>query len=240
MHTERGLGIDSTFAPLIEAADRFAAAARQYLEDMQASPPAAVEAARDFGDFLRTETMEFFRLPWSAAPSSGGVAIPPPSMQDLPALGPSREHQLRWQRTADTGRRMGEAQQKLQMVWSDALREAAMAFAQRLEPPPTGAPKGAAPGIEVLRGLYDSWIDCAEEAYARIAHSDRFCNALAEYMNASSALRKEFQAGSELWAKTLDLPTRSELNALMRRVKTLEEEQLRSTQARDAQSGTNS
>jgi len=237
MHTERGLGTDSTSTPLIEAADRFAAAARQYLEDTQASRPAAVEAARSFGDFLRTETMKFFRLPWSASTGSGGVAVPPPSMQDLPALGPTREHQLRWQRTADTDRRMNDAQQQLQMMWSDALREAAMAFAERLEPPRTGAANGAAPGIEALRGLYDSWIDCAEESYARIAHSDRFSNALADYMNAGSALRKEIQAGNELWTKTLDLPTRSELNALLRRVKILEEEQLRSTQARDAQSG---
>jgi len=37
-------------------------------------------------------------------------------------------------------------------------------------------------------------------------------------MNASSTWRKESQASVELWAKALDLPTRSELNTLMRRV----------------------
>jgi hypothetical protein len=68
------------------------------------------------------------------------------------------------------------------------------------------------------------WIDCAEEAYARIAHSDSFSSALADFMNASSAWRKESLANIEGWAKALDLPTRSELNTLMRRVNSLEEQ----------------
>ena len=46
-----------------------------------------------------------------------------------PALGPTREHQQRWQRTAEAWRRMVDAQRRLQRLWSDALREAAAAFA---------------------------------------------------------------------------------------------------------------
>jgi hypothetical protein len=224
------VGDDSVFAPLIDSADRFAAAARKYLQDSQAPGATAVAAARNFGDFLRVETMGFFRFPWSAPPSSAGAAgatpppPPPPPVQDLPALGPSREHQLRWQRNADTGRRIGNAQHRLQMLWSDALRDAAIAFVTQLERPYLSAAKRAVPDLDVLRGLYDSWIDCAEAAYARIAHSDSFSSALADFMNAGSAWRKESQAGIELWAKALDLPTRSELNTLMRRVNSLEEQ----------------
>jgi hypothetical protein len=239
LHTESCLDIDSMFAPLRESAERFATAARHYLEGMQTPGPAAAEAARTFGDYLRMETMDLFRFPWSANLGSGGGAgaAPPPAMHDLPAFGLNREHQLRWQRNAEMGRRMGDAQQRLQLLWSDALREAAIAFAARLEPPHPDAAKGtvpgaAAPGAEALRGLYDSWIDCAEEAYARIAHSDSFSSALADFMNASGAWRKESQVSVELWAKALDLPTRSELNTLMRRVNTLEE-QLRSQEPRD-------
>jgi hypothetical protein len=228
------LDVDSIFAPLRDSADRFAAAARQYLEGMQTPGPAAAEAARTFGDFLRVETIDLFGFPWSANFGSGGGtgAAPPPAMQDPPALGPSREHQLRWQRNADTGRRVGEAQHRLQLLWSDALRDAAIAFAARVEPSHSGTAKGTMPGVEALRGLYDSWIDCAEEAYARIAHSDSFSSALADFMNASSAWRKESQVGVELWAKAFDLPTRSELNTLMRRVNSLEE-QLRLNEPRD-------
>src|SRR5882724_1030732 len=80
LHTGSAMGLDSTFAPLMESADRFAAAARKCMEDMQTPGPAAVEAARTFGDFLRVETMNFFRFPWSANPSSGDVSgsAPPP------------------------------------------------------------------------------------------------------------------------------------------------------------------
>jgi polyhydroxyalkanoate synthase subunit PhaE len=227
------VGADSILAPLFESAERFTAAARNYLEGIQTPGPAAAAAARAFGDFLRVETMELFRFPWSANPDSGGAgATAPPAMQDFPAFGPSREHQLRWQRSAAAGRRISDAQHKLQFLWSDALRDAAIAFAARLEPPDSSAAAGAVPGVEALRGLYNVWIDCAEEAYARIAHSDSFSSALADFMNASSAWRKESQANIELWAKALDLPTRSELNTLMRRVNSLEE-QLRLKESRD-------
>ncbi len=219
------MGTDSILTPLFESADRFAAAARNYLEGIQAPGPAAGAAARAFGDFLRVETMDLFQFPWSANQGSGAAgATAPPAMQDFPAFGPSREHQLRWQRSAAAGRRLSDAQRKLQFLWSDALRDAAIAFAARLEPPASSAATGAVPGVEALRRLYDVWIDCAEEAYARIAHSDSFSNALADFINASSAWRKESQANIEQWAKALDLPTRSELNTLMRRVNSLEEQ----------------
>jgi hypothetical protein len=226
LHTESGLNVDSIFAPLLDSAARFAAAARSCREGMQTPGPAALEAARTFGDFLRVETLDFLRFPWSAVPAFGGGAgvTAPPAMQDLPALGLTREHQLRWQRNAEIGRRVGDAQQRLQLLWFDALRDAAMAFAARLQSPHLGAATGDVPGAEALHGLYHAWIECAEEAYARVAHSDTFSSALADFMNASSAWRKESQAMVEHWAKTLDLPTRSELNTLMRRVSSLEEQ----------------
>jgi hypothetical protein len=122
-------------------------------------------------------------------------------------------------------------------LWSDALRDAALTFAARVEPHNPSAAKGSVPGgeppgAEALRALYDSWIDCAEEAYARMAHSESFSSSLADFLNAGSAWRKESQANVELWAKALDLPTRSELNTLMRRVNSLEE-QLRLKEPRD-------
>jgi len=86
-------------------------------------------------------------------------------------------------------------------AWGDALREAAAAFAARLGPAP---PPAVSP--EALRKLYDAWIDCAEDAYARAAHSESFCNALAEYVNASSEWRRDLQAGLEHSAKFFDCP----------------------------------
>jgi hypothetical protein len=211
-------------APFADVAERFSAAARAYLDGAAnaSSPspsPSLNEAARAFSDHLR-DIFADFQLPWSNASPGGGFGSASSAFSpNSPALGVSREHQQRWQRIADAGRRMDDAQRRLQRLGADALREAAAAFAVRLgpAPPPVVSP-------EALRKLYDTWIDCAEDEYARAAHSESFCNALAEYVNASSECRRDLQAGIEHSAKFFDLPTRSELNTLNLRVKSLEEE----------------
>jgi len=209
------------FSPFVHAAERFTAAARKYLEDTaHPSAPAAAEAARNFSDFLRGQSNDFFRFPWSADFGAGVASgAPAASMLGVPALGLTREHQQRWQRAADAARRTVEAQRQLQLQLADALRDAATAFAARLE-----LRQPVAESAEALRGLYDSWIDCSEEAYARTAHSDSFCKALADFVNAGSLLRKELQANMEHWAKVADLPTRSELNTLTQRLISVEEQ----------------
>jgi len=206
--------------PFADIAERFGAAARAYLDQATHAPPAAAEAARAFGDHLR-EMFADFQLPWNAGfgSAAGNAGTAPAFAANTPALGATREHQQRWQRIADAWRRLDDAQRRLQRFGSDALRDAAAAFTARL-----GAAPPTAAGPEALRKLYDTWIDCAEDAYARAAHSDSFCNTLAEYVNASSDWRKDLQTSVEQSAKLFDLPTRSEINTLNLRVKSLEEE----------------
>jgi BMFP domain-containing protein YqiC len=207
------------FAPFAAAAERFTAAARTFFDGhAAASAPAAADAARAFSDFLRDQ-FSGLDLPWSTGFGAAAGAASP-SSKDSPALGPTREHQQRWQRAAEAWQRMNEAQQRLQRLWDDTLREAAASFAAR-----SARPAGADAGPDAIRKLYDAWIDCAEEAYARTAHSEVFCSALAEIVNASSDWRKELQASGEHWAKQLDLPTRSEINSLNARLKALEAQQ---------------
>jgi hypothetical protein len=207
------------FAPFIDAAERFKAAAQGFLAAAgSGSAPAAAEAAQKFGDFLRDQFADA-RLPWNAGfGAGGGDRTQQASWTDWPALGPMREHQQRWQRMAEAGRRVDDAQRRLQRLWSDALRQAAADFAARLKPP---LPDAADP--EALRKLYNTWIDCAEDAYARSAHSEAFCDAQAELVNAGSQWRQELQAGIEQWAKLLDMPTRSEINTLAQRLRTIEQ-----------------
>jgi hypothetical protein len=204
------------FAPFIDAAERFTVAARAFLDGVEnGSARAADEAARTFSDFLREQFADF-QMPWSAG--LGAARAQPAPMANSPAFGPTREHQQRWQRTAEAWRRIDDAQRRLQRLWSDALREAATAFAARL------GPQAAAVSAETMRKLYDMWIECAEESYARAAHGDAFCNALSEFVNASSQWRREMQASIEHSAKLLDLPTRSEINTLMHRLRSVEEQ----------------
>jgi class III poly(R)-hydroxyalkanoic acid synthase PhaE subunit len=206
------------FAPWAEAAERFTAAARSFVQGTaQPSAPAA-EAARTFSDFLREQFADAFQLPGGQA--FGAVnGAPPPFGMDFPALGPTREHLQRGQRAAEAWRRTEDAQRRLQRLWSDALRDAAQDFAARLTPPQPGA---VSP--EALHALYDRWIDCAEAAYARTAHSDAFCTALADFVNASSQTRRALQSNVEQWAKLLDLPTRNEINTLSQRLRSVEAE----------------
>jgi len=212
------LGRDGAFgfAPIMDMAERFTAAASRCLDGAATtSAPAAAQAAQAFSDFLREQFADF-HLPGSSAFGAGHGAHSA-FTGDSPALGATREHQQRWQRMAEASRRIAEAQHRLQRLWSDALREAAAAFAARLVPP-----QPTAVSAEALRELYDRWIDCAEDAYARMAHSEAFCNSLADYVNASSQWRRELQASIEHWAKLLDLPTRSEINTLTQRLGSVE------------------
>ena len=210
------------FSPFADCAERFAAAVREFAAethraDSPSSPAsgAAFAAADGLGNFLREYFAGFFKPPWS--PSPGGAATGGAAFSEAPALGLGREHWLRAQRGAEAWKRAAEAQGRLHRMWSDTLRDAAASFTSRLKPVPA-EPLSA----EAIDRLYDLWVDCAEEAYSRTAHSEGFSDALSEYLNAAGRWRKESAAGIEEWAKLFDLPTRSEINALAQRLRALE------------------
>ncbi|HMD75693.1 MAG TPA: poly(R)-hydroxyalkanoic acid synthase subunit PhaE [Steroidobacteraceae bacterium] len=220
----------SAFGPFVDAAERYAAAVRSFVAGAagtaasgaatpgvtpEPSATAASHAAKLFSDFLREQFADV-QMPWSAGINPAVGAPRAPSARE-PALGATREQQLRLQRMANAWLRIDEAQRRLQRLWSDALREAATAFATRMKPPP-------ALSAEEMRKFYNAWIDCAEDAYARTARTEAYCTALAELVNASSEWRRELQADIEHWAKLLDLPTRGEINTLLRRLKSVEEQ----------------
>jgi class III poly(R)-hydroxyalkanoic acid synthase PhaE subunit len=214
-------GGPSSFAPFAELTERFNAAARAYFDGAANAAPApaaaTAAAARSFGDSLR-ELFSDIQLPWNLGGGANGSA-PPMFAMNSPALGATREFQLRAQRIEQAWRHIEEAQRRLQRIAADAVREAAATFTARLAASPAPAPSA-----EVLQKLYGTWIDCAEDAYSRAAHSEPFCTALAEYVNASSEWRKQLQASVEHSAKLLDLPTRSEINTLTQRLIAVEHE----------------
>jgi Poly(R)-hydroxyalkanoic acid synthase subunit (PHA_synth_III_E) len=203
--------------PLGNQFERFAAALRALGGSLAAgSVNPAAGAGRGFADALRTL---FGDLPSWANPGIGSSPLPPAPQWDAPALGPNREHQLRYQRMASAWHRALDAQRVLQNLWADALREAAMAFAAKLD-----LAQLATPTPESLYKIYGQWIDQLEDAYAQMAHSEAYCAALAGAVNAGSDWRCEVHETIEQSAKLLDLPTRSELNALMQRIQQLEVE----------------
>jgi polyhydroxyalkanoate synthase subunit PhaE len=215
-----GAGASPHFAPFMDA-ERFAAAARAFYQNSSGSQAAASQA---FEDFLRDQFASLLKTPGTMGPA----ADPGPFLaKNAPALGATREHQERWQRAADAWERFDEAQRRLQRLWSDTLSEAASAFIARMGMP-------TAPlSLDTVHRLYDTWVDAAEEAYARMAHGEPFCRALGDAVNASSEWRREFSACLEVWAKWLDWPTRSEVNSLTQRVRALEKELGKPPRARE-------
>ena len=69
--------------------------------------------------------------------------------------------------------------------------------------------------------LYDAWIDCAEEAFARAAHTEQFARLLADLCNLLSAFKVERGKLLEALARHLDWPSRAEVDSLHHQVRAL-------------------
>jgi len=189
--------------PYAAAAEAFAAAWRAALgSGMQGSVEDRAAAVSRLSDFLRSRFAD---------------------LSAFAALGPQRVQQQRSARMVEAALRMQEAQGEIGRLWLDALRDAAGSFAQRCADPAHAATAPAE--------IYDAWIDCAEDAYARMAHGEAFCTAHAKLIDEQCRLRKHMKTIVELWSKELDLPTRSELNSLHRTVKALRSELARAPPA---------
>ncbi|MDE1922380.1 MAG: hypothetical protein KGI55_03070 [Gammaproteobacteria bacterium] len=208
-------------APPSDLADRFNRLARSFLDASTGTaagkpPTPPGEAAQAFSEALRDL---FAPLQPSFTGARTTTALGPADLlTNPPAFGAGREHQLRAQRLAAAARRLDEAHRRLQRLWLDALRDAGAAFMNRLE-----EPMAPVEGAAAVRALYDAWIDCAEDAYSRIAHGAPFCEALADSVNAASDWRRELRETALHAAALLDLPTRAELNTLHRQLRAAEE-----------------
>jgi len=137
---------------------------------------------------------------------------------EFAALGLTRERQEAWQKFTRLLAHYQELQAKLARQWINIGAEATKQFAARVT-----AAGGAAPGrsFDSIKGLYDLWIDCAEEVYGGVAHSPEYCQLIADLANSSNAVRAEQQRELESWARQFDLPTRAEVNSLHQQVKQL-------------------
>ena len=68
------------------------------------------------------------------------------------------------------------------------------------------------------RELYDLWIECGEQAFSQVAHSEAYGKLQAELGNAAIRLRAQQQTIFESALRQFDLPTRSELNTVHRQI----------------------
>jgi len=140
-----------------------------------------------------------------SAPPEGGVAF-----------GPTRERQEAIERLARAGLRYQQALAAFGALLGRVSSDAVDRLTRRIGERAAGEQRP-----ESLRAVYDLWVDAGEEAYAAAAHAPEFARAQAELNDALMDLKREQQRQVEDWARSLDLPTRSEMNTVLKRVNTL-------------------
>jgi polyhydroxyalkanoate synthase subunit PhaE len=133
--------------------------------------------------------------------------------RQLPALGLSREYQEIAQRMLDLGEQFQRRCADFAQVGADIGQRAWTAMQKRSA--------GNATLMGSPAALYDAWIDCAEDAFARAAHSEPFARLLADLCNLLSAFKLERGKLLEALARHLDLPSRAEVDSLHRQVRIL-------------------
>ncbi|HEX5354559.1 MAG TPA: class III poly(R)-hydroxyalkanoic acid synthase subunit PhaE [Rhodanobacteraceae bacterium] len=138
------------------------------------------------------------------------------ALLDIPAFGYAREHQEHYQQMAKAWLDYQHETNRYNALIARASRRAFEVFEDKL------AERGE-PGRQVdsVRGLYDLWVDAAEDAYAEIALSDEFREVYGALVNAQMRVRQNVQREVERVAVDLGMPTRTEIDSMGKRLHAL-------------------
>ncbi len=136
---------------------------------------------------------------------------------NVPTFGLAREHQERLQKLMQAQMDYQEALSTHNALLGNS-GEAAMKYFEALleKQGVTGKP------ITSARGLFDTWVDAAEQAYAKVALSREYRTAYANMVNAQMRLRAGVQREIEQACDALGIPTRTEMDAAHRKIAELE------------------
>lgn len=154
------------------------------------------------------ELLGIWRNAWTTAGSAQNGAAK--GLSDLfakmPPIGLGREQVAIWQELASIQAECQRLEQQLREVLAGVQRKALDLLdekvRQRREP------------VATYRELYDLWVECAEQVFAKVAHSDAYSKLQGELGNATVRLKARQQKVIEYALKQFDLPTRSELNSV--------------------------
>lgn len=148
----------------------------------------------------------------------------------MPAFGPAREHQERWQALAAAMTTLQQKNDDYTALMLEAGRDAFERFERKLA-------ERSEPGrqLQSARALFDLWIDAAEEAYAEIALSPRFRRVYGDLVNAQMRVRAGVQAEVERIGALFGIPGRTEVDAAHRRIAELERQLRRMSAGRTAE-----
>ena len=130
-----------------------------------------------------------------------------------PALGQWREHQQQLQNIAQLLIEFQEADQVYKLAFAQMGIRSIEALRQRLSNISSDEDK-----VSTVREFYDLWVDVNEEIYSEFAMTDEYQVIHGDFVNSLMALRKETNSLTEKLYKAVNLPTRSELNTINKRL----------------------
>jgi class III poly(R)-hydroxyalkanoic acid synthase PhaE subunit len=139
----------------------------------------------------------------------------------LPPIGIAREHSETWRELLAAQAECQRLEQELRAVLARVQADALDLVTERLR-----EREQQQQPITQYRELYDLWVECGEQVYAKVAHSPAYGKLQAELGNAAMRVRSHQQKVLEQGLKQFDLPTRSELNTVHRQLRE-QREQLR-------------
>jgi len=134
-------------------------------------------------------------------------------LRQLPPLGFAREHHALLQELAAAHAECQRLEQALRTMLFGVQTEALNLLERRVRE------RQVEHRLTGFRDLYDLWIECGEQVYARLAHSEAYCQLQGQLGNATVHLRARQQKVMEQALKQLDLPTRSEINSVHRQLR---------------------
>lgn len=152
----------------------------------------------------------------AAAGFPGATAGWPPGAVPLgPAAAQGPDAQSAW----DLLMRLGQLQGELARHWSEIAQDSAQRFVTRMR-----AGGGADFSSEGALALYETWVECAEEAYGAAVRKEDFCRLQAQLTNTAMALLLAQRKQADALARACGLPTREEADALQRQLRELRQQ----------------
>ncbi|MGV8923860.1 MAG: class III poly(R)-hydroxyalkanoic acid synthase subunit PhaE [Thermomonas sp.] len=182
---------------------------------------------------MRGKGLEGFEQ-WSEAakPWLQGMRTEAMSALDMPTLGFTREHQEHLQALAKAQLHFQDTMSAYNTLMGKVSKDAYSRFETKLA-------EREEPGRQInsARGLFDLWIDAAEEAYAETALSPEFRKVYGAMVNAQMTLRSSVQGMTEQAAGTMGLPGRTEVDSAHRKIAELERQlrRMQRNQEKEAQ-----
>jgi len=185
----------------------------------------------DFATGANAANAGTFGMPGEALAgvSPPGGSLDPSALLSMPALGYLREHQTAQQQLARAQIAYQQANARYNALIEKSLRDAAGRFRDKL-----AAAEEPGRQITTLRGLYDLWVDAAEEAYEETAFTPEFRSVYGELVNEMMRLRRAWTQVTEPLFKASGVPTRGELDAATRQIHELRREVARLKQSKGA------